>query len=588
MVCSWGVVALAALVPQRAAVSQDWPTTRPERTGYLETSTLDDILAFLAAIKARAGDRVTLGSIGKTTQGRDLQYAVVSRPAVASPAEARRLGRPIVFVQGNIHGGEVEGKEALQMLVRDLLRATGPSVLDSIVLIALPNYNADGNDDFGPQQQRRGAQQGPQLVGTRANALGLNLNRDYMKAESPETRGALALMNAWDPHIFVDLHTSNGSPHGYALTYSPSLHPAGDLANATFGAAYARDSLLPIIRQRMRTRHNFETFDYGNFGPASGAARGAAGGGGGRADAGGAGAARGAGGPPAAAGGGRGRGGGFADTLPVAWRTYEHVPRFGTNYYALRGRVAILSEAYSHDPFERRVKSTYAFTREILSLAAEKSASLRALTERSDANLRAGRLTDVPVRARMTTTPFRGPLLHEVVIATGDTVVHEAGLGRGLRRTGRIKTTEVAIYDRFEATRTVRAPVAYIAPTLPDSALALLRLHGVQVERLSAAWSGAGETFTVDSVVRATTAFEGHHIVRLEGRWAPGTVQAPAGSYVIRTAQPLGVLAVILLEPESDDGLVAWNFLDRQVAVGNAFPVQRARAAVTGATTPVR
>jgi hypothetical protein len=272
----------------------------------------------------------------------------------------------------------------------------------------------------------------------------------------------------------------------------------------------------------------------------------------------------------------------MTDTLPQAWRTYEHVPRFGTNYYALRGRIAILSEAYSHDPFERRVKSTYAFVREILSVAAEKRASILAMAERSDRSLATGRLGDVPIRARMTTKPWRGPLVHEVIVNTGDTVQHEAGLGRGLRRTGRMKTTMLNIYDRFESTRTVKAPVAYIIPAIgTDSVIALLRWHGVAVERLTGSWSGAGETFTVDSIVRAGNAFEGHNVVRLEGRWTTGTVEAGAGAYVVRTAQPLGVLATILLEPESDDGVTVWNFLDPLLATGREHPIMRARAPVT-------
>jgi hypothetical protein len=522
--------------------------TKPERTGYLETSSHADVIAFLNDLKARAGNRIHVGSLGRTTQGRDLPYVIASRPLVTTPAQARQLRRPIVFVQGNIHGGEVEGKEALQALLRDLVMATGPSVLDSIVLMAVPDYNADGNDDFGPQRQRRGSQQGPELVGTRANSQGLNLNRDYIKADAPETRGSLSAFNAWDPHIFVDLHTSNGSAHGYALTYSPSLHPAGDLANATFGASYARDSMLPVIRTRMRERHQFEIFDYGNF----------AGGGGGRG----------------------GRGGGLTDTMPQAWRTYEHVPRFGTNYYALRGRIAILSEAYSHDPFERRVKSTYAFTREILSFAAERSASILALAERSDRNLAAGRLTDVPVRARMTTTPIRVPVLHEIVEATGDTLVTEVGFPRGFRRTGRIKSTVMNVHDRFEATRTVNAPAAYLLPPGADSIVKMLRLHGVTVEQLRAAWSGSAEAFTVDSLIRERP-FEGHPLTRLEGRWRTFTATAAEGSYLVRTTQPLGVLAVILLEPECDDGLATWGSVDSFLAVGRDYPVLRARAPVT-------
>jgi hypothetical protein len=542
------------------------------------------VLDFLDSLQARAGDRIWVGSMGRTVEGRDLPYVVASRPLVSTPAEAKRLRRPVIYVQGNIHSGEVEGKEALQALLRDLLSKTGPSVLDSVIFIAAPIYNADGNERLQPQARARSSQNGPEMVGTRPNATGLNLNRDYIKADAPETRASLALFNAWDPDIYVDLHTSNGSPHGYALTYSPSLNPAGDLPYATFGAAYTRDSLLPIIRRRMQSRHNFATFDYGNFGsdgpgrggPAAGPPAGRGAGGRGADSAGRGGAPGGRGGR-----GGGGGGGGMVDTLPQAWRTYEHTPRYGSNYYALRGRIAFLSEAFSHDPFERRVKSTHAFVREILSIAAEKRVSILALAERSDRNLATGKLTDVPIRSRMTTKPFKAPLAHEVFVRTGDTVQFEPGLGRGIKRTGRIKTTTLNIYDRFEPTLSVKAPPAYIIPALgADSIVAMLRVHGITVERLRAPWKGTGETFAIDSLVRGRAPFEGHTEVRLEGAWRSGALEAAAGAYVVRTTQPLGVLAVILLEPQSDDGLTTWNFLDRQLSVGGDYPILRARAPV--------
>jgi hypothetical protein len=236
-----------------------YPRTRAEQTNYNETSRYADVVNFLDLLKKLRAPLV-LGSIGKTTEGRDVPFAIASRPLVATPAEAKALGRPIVYVQANIHAGEIEGKEALLALLRDLVFSSKPNALDSIVLIAVPIYNADGNERFAAQSVNRREQNGPELVGTRANAQGLDLNRDYVKAEAPETRASLAMFNAWDPDVFVDLHTTDGSFHGYALTYSPSLSPA-----AVFGGVYARDSLLPVLRERMRTRHGFEVFDYGNF-----------------------------------------------------------------------------------------------------------------------------------------------------------------------------------------------------------------------------------------------------------------------------------------------------------------------------------
>ncbi|MDP9177723.1 MAG: M14 family metallopeptidase, partial [Gemmatimonadota bacterium] len=278
------------------------PRTRAELTNYQETSRYADVIAFLDALRGRT--ELSFGSLGKSTEGREIPYVIASRPRVSTPDEARRLGRPIVYVQGNIHAGEVEGKEALLAVVRNLT-STRPSVLDSIILIAVPIYNAEENEKFAPQERNRGSQNGPEMVGQRANGQGLDLNRDYIKAEAPETRGALALFNAWDPHVFVDLHTTNGSYHGYALTYAPPLNPASPLG------AFTRDFVLPALRARMKDRHGFATFDYGDF----------------ISD----------------------------DTLSRGWATFDPRPRYGTNYYGLRGRISLLSEAYSHDPFERRV-----------------------------------------------------------------------------------------------------------------------------------------------------------------------------------------------------------------------------------------
>ena len=546
-------VALASLgVPALTAGAQPGPRTQAERTNYTETSSHASVVAFLDSL-TKLGKPIAAGVMGKTTEGRDLPYVIVSRPLYSTPDAARRSGRPVVFVQGNIHSGEVEGKEALQALVRDLLLDPKRNVLDSIVLIALPNYNADGNEKLAPQARNRGAQNGPEMVGTRPNATGLNLNRDYMKADAPETRASLQMFNRWDPHVFVDLHTTNGSYHGYNLTYAPSLNPAAELREATFGGAWARDSFLPELRRRVRERHQVLTFDYGDFG----------GGGGGR-------GGRGGGGPPPT--------GIQPATPPTQWRTYEHTARFGTNYYALRGRVSILSEAYSHDPFEKRVRSTYAFTKELLSLVAERGSAIMGLAKRSDDALRRGAsvLPPVPVRSTMAQAPNDAEVSYEEIERLGDSTRYEAGMPLGAKRTGRFKSATMQIFDRFTPTLTRPAPWGYaIAPT-DTTAINLAKLHGFEMSRLNAEWRGdAGPQFVVDSTVIAPQPFEGHRLVRLVGRWEPRPVVLAAGTYVVRVAQPLGVLAMYLLEPESDDGIIAWDLGDRSSGANGSAPVVR-------------
>lgn len=509
------------------------PLTRAERTGYMETSRHADVVLFIDSLRL-LGAPIHAGSIGRTHEGREIPYVVASRPLVRTAAEARALERPIVYVQGNIHGGEVEGKEALQALLRDLVFDRAPNVLDSIVLIAVPIYNADGNERFGPQERNRGSQNGPALIGQRANAQGFDLNRDYVKADAPETRASLAMFNEWDPHVFVDLHTTNGSYHGYALTYAPSLHPAA----LTVGP-YTRDTLLPAVRARVRERHGFETFDYGNFpGQAS---------------------------------------------PPRAWTTYDHRPRFGTNYYGLRGRIGILSEAYSHDPFERRVAATRAFVTEILSYVAEQAPQVVDLARRGDRALTQWTAAgprqfwpNVPLRSRVTTQPHMGPVLVEDIEQTGDTVRTEVGLRPGLRRTGRFRAVEMAIHDRFEPVLERRIPFAYVLhPDAVDMLAPRLALHGVVVERTAAETRVRAEAFTVDSIARAARPFQGHQEVTLFGRWNLVMRMLPAGSHVIRPYMRRGVLEMILLEPESDDGFATWNVLEPLLAAGREYPVLR-------------
>ncbi len=515
------------------------PRTRAERSNYLETSTSADVNAFIDSLRL-AELPYTLGLFGRTSENRWISYVVASRPAVGSPDEARKLGRPVVYVQANIHGGEVEGKDALLALVRDLLAERKPNVLDSIVLIALPNYNPDGNERLGPQATNREEQHGPELVGQRPNGQGLDLNRDYVKAEAPETRGTLALLARWDPDLFVDLHTTDGSFHGYALTYAPPLAPVG------IAGSFVRDSLLPVVRDRVRARAGFATFDYGNFDNGDPSYRGFAG----------AGAAPG-------------------DTVTRAWLTYDHRPRFGVNYMGIRGRAAVLSEAFSHDPFERRLKSTYAFVRELLSVAAERRASLARVRRSAAKGPSVGSM--LAVRARITAKPRRGPVIVEDIERLGDsTVLTEPGVPRGLRRTGQLRTLELAIYDRFDPELSVPVPPAYAIPPERAEVVRALRMHGIVVTQTTTPERATTAAFMIDSITRATRLFQGHHETTLGGRWlAPRATTLPRGTWIVSTAQPLGALAVYLLEPESDDGLVTWNTLDAALERGAEFPVVR-------------
>src|SRR3954466_8983717 len=311
-------------------------TTRAERSGYRETSSYTDVWGFLDSLQSRTAD-IRVLPLGESPEGRRVPLVIASRPLVSSAAEAHRSGKVIIYLQANIHAGEVEGKEAAQMLLRDITVGSSKSLLDRVVLLVVPIYNTDGNERWGPGEQNRPGQNGPEIVGRNLNGQGLNLNRDYVKMEAPETRGSGSLLLEWDPDLFIDLHTTNGSYHGYVLTYSPGLNP-----NINPAVALVRDRLLPEVRRRMQQRYREATFSYGNFRNQN------------------------------------------PDSLIQGWETYDARPRFGTNWMGLRGRLAILSEGYSNADFRSRVSATSHFVHEVLELAAEQTAAIKAAIRDSD------------------------------------------------------------------------------------------------------------------------------------------------------------------------------------------------------------
>jgi hypothetical protein len=546
----------------------------PERTKGERTSSHAEVLAFIDSLTSR-GARMQVGTLGLSPQGKRLPYVTLARPLVTSPSAARRSGKPVLYIQANIHAGEVEGKEAVQQLMRDLTLGSLRPLLDSVVILFVPMYNADGNDAYGPQERNRSEQRGPALVGLRANGQGYDLNRDYVKQDAPETRASLALITAWDPDLFMDLHTTDGSYHGYALTWSPGLN-----ANRTPSTGWVQDTVLEQIRTRMRMRFGFETYPYGNF-----------------------------------------RGG---STNPTGWDSYESLPRYGTNLNGMT-RFSILSEAMSHDLFPRRIAATYAFVLETIRYFVEHKSEMqrhRLLTAnwRPDSVVvRGNLLSSSPMRmdtvlvavtrteqrtaadsVALATAP-RSPVVADVVGCLAPPVVAPGGPPRGAGRpgfaagggtetilTGEFRPVFMEVRDRFTAVRSERMPAAYLIDQQDAKVVGLLRRQGVRVEQFIRPWRGESEVFLVDTIVRSTRPNEGHCAVRVEGKWGAATPDTSlAGSYLVPTNQRFGLLAAFLLEPASEDGYTVWNFFDAGLRSHEGHPVRRVHTLPSGARTVV-
>jgi hypothetical protein len=535
------------LLPMNTDANQIDLKSRAEITDYKETSRYAEVMEFIAKLQPLS-DSIKVESFGVSGEGRQLPLVILSKPATNSPAEAARSGKPIVFIMANIHAGEVEGKEATLHLMREIVTGRLASLLEKMILLVAPIYNADGNEKISINN--RTAQNGPEGgVGTRENGAGLDLNRDFMKLESPEARGLIGgVFNRWDPHVIIDLHTTNGSYHGYALTYSPSLNPNTDRRIISF----TRDRLLPDVSKTLRAKRRYETYFYGNFSDEQNPAR--------ELD------------PNKSAD-------------PKAWATFDYRPRFGNNYIGLRNRIAILSEAYSYIDFQKRVDVTDKFVRAILQYVADNAEKVIKVIHDADAQAVSSGTTSGNEEGFGTAFKLKPSPKPVEILVSSVTKVNDPRTNRPrFVASDQSRAVKMAEYGEFEATRRIKSPAAYIIRPEQRKIVDLLLAHGVAVERTKKAEEFDIERYLVKSIVRAQRAFQGHKETKLTVTNEPAREQFPEGSYIVGMNQPLAALIFYLLEPESDDGLVNWNVLDEELdraekqAGSGAYPVYRLKA----------
>jgi hypothetical protein len=530
------ILMMTALLARAATASAQSPTgldelkAVAERTNYQQTSHYQDVVDFLNAVAKAAPKKVFLTTFGETNEKRALPLAVIGA-ANATPQAVRATNKIRVYIQGNIHGGEVEGKESAQILIRELAQGKHEDWLKTMVFLIAPIYNADGNEKWA--LNNRGPQHGPMGgQGQRPNAQGLDLNRDHMKLDSPEAHAFVKLMNDYDPHVAMDLHTTNGSRHAYMLTYAPPLNQSTDPAIIEL----LRRDWLPWVTKTVHDKYDWDYYYYGNTG-----------------------------------GGGR-RGGGGDAPQERAWRTFDNRPRFNNNYVGLRNRIAVLSEAFAYASFKDRVLATSRFVEENLNFVNSNAARIRKIVADADSKQIAG--TRLGLRAQMA----RGEM---VDILMGETTQEKHpvdGHTMELRKDDVKNPVKMVEYGTFEATETERVPSTYYLPVNLTGAIENLRAHGVRTTMLAKPTTVQVEEFQITGNTVAQRPFEGHSERTLEGKWVPVERELPAGTIVIDVKQPLGRLGFYLIEPRSDDGLVDWNLLDSVLGEGvTVYPIVRSR-----------
>ncbi len=487
--------------------------TVAESSGFKSTSEHRDVLEFIKNL-TEISKNIRVESIGKTSEGRDIPLLIIGDPLPSSPESLKNDNRLKVYIQCNIHAGEVEGKEASLMFARDLLRSKDPEILKKAVILICPDFNPDGNDRISTMNRTH--QNGPvNGVGVRHNGQNLDLNRDALKAESPEVRGLLLnVFNRWDPQVFMDCHTTNGSYHSEPVTFTWMVNPNGDKELIS----YMHDKMMPAMSKTLLKKYKVENCFYGEFYDMLNPSKG--------------------------------------------WVMEASEPRYMTNYYGIRNRLAILNENYVYADFKSRVWGCYYLMQSLCDYVNENNDDISSLISAIDKKT-VLRGNDAIVDSFAIEYEVR-PAAREVTIKTYEAeLAGEVNGWKSYKNTGRPKTVTVPYYIDYVPVKSVALPSAYLITVSEKEVLDLIISHGIKMEKLSAETEIEVERFEITELKSSQRLNQGHYFNSVKGRFVNETRSFPAGTFVIRMNQPLSNVCSYLLEPQSGEGLLAWNFFDR-------------------------
>jgi hypothetical protein len=486
--------------------------THAEKTNYRQTPNYAETIAFAKQL-GEVSSSIQYRGFGHSGQGRELPLLVASETQTFTPEAARAQGKAVVLIQACIHSGEPDGKDAGFALLRDIvITKSAAGILENVVLLFIPIYNADGHERSTPYNRIN--QNGPESMGWRTTATYQNLNRDYMKADTPETRAWLRLWNEWQPDLFIDCHVTDGADYRCNITYHHEHHAGIDDAVLD----WERDVFDDKVKQATGAAGNVISWYLE-----------------------------------------------FIDNrdLTLGTRDFNGSPRFSTGYVPLRNRAGILIETHMIKDYRSRVIGTYDFLRSALMEVNKDPERLIAIGREADQRtIAAGRVYDpsqlYPLDFELTddVTPFD---LKAFQYTTEESEV--SGDLRVVYGREPLNLT-IPMYDTFRVTAAVAPPLSYIVPVQWTNVIEVLHAHGIHFTSLAETTPIEVESYLFTNVTWPSEPFEGRHLPRFGVERTTETREFPAGSIVVPVAQPLGKVVLNLLEPQAPDSFARWGFFN--------------------------
>lgn len=492
--------------------------TTPEKSEYTKSSSSTDVLEFINTMRWNS-EYVHIVKMFTTIQGRTGVAAVLANPRITSPEEAKESGKPIIYLQGDIHPPEAEGKEGLMMLMRDILIGDKGYLLDNQILIICPDFCPDGTDNL---QLNQGT---PHLIGGGRSGQGYNLNREGIKLESTEVNGLNKnILNKWDPILFFDAHAMSRVKHGYAICYATSQLPTANQAPRD----YVWETMFPDVRNKIRSNFGLETFTHC-----------------------------------------------IADEEnwpPTEWshhRAYWFLEgKFVTTAYGLRNRMAVLVETPGHPSFERRIYAQYAYIHEMLEYTNKHGYEMKEICEKTDAyvinnikeNASSGQLKNF-VDGEYQSYGKVDILAYKENVAELIPGTSIMGTKPGTADGPPVLIKGVEHMAKPVGTKEANVPRGYLLPAYLSPLVEKLRTHNIKVEVLKEPMTVSGEEFIIDSLRHIK--WMSFTLTRLDGKFVKSSKKTfPAGTFHIDMAQPNANLAFYCLEPETPDGFTGWRLMD--------------------------
>jgi len=505
-------LAIALIITSYLSFAQT--LTVAESSGFESTSTEKDVNDFIQSI-TKHSSVVRVETIAVSTEGRPIQLLVIADPMPKTTQKLASDKRVVLYIQANIHAGEVEGKEASLMFARDLISGMKKEVLKNVIILICPNFNPDGNEAISTKNRTH--QNGPKNgVGLRSNGQMLDINRDGIKLETPEMNGLVKnVFLKWDPQVTVDCHTTNGSYHEEPVTFSWMMSPAGDRSLTK----YMEKQMMPAVANILRNQYKVENCFYGEF---------------------------------------------IDMKYPEkGWEEYASEPRYMTNYIGVRNRLSILNENYVYADYKSRVLGCYGLLQSIADYCTTNAKEIKQIVSESDRKTIARGENPLPVDS-FPIEYIGKPIQEKVTIKTYEVdEVIDANGNKSYKKTDRKKTVQVPYIAHYEATKSVKFPFAYLVAISDPQAISLMQRHGIQVHKLNKPQAFDVLSFKITDLQADKRLNQGHFTQTISGNWEAQRKEFKSGTFVIRTSQPLANLAAYMLEPQSNDGLLTWNFMDR-------------------------